>query len=46
MPRWACDFDLALQAILLDPLCMIAPDRAADMLKTLVAANRELLLDW
>ena len=42
----ACDFDLALQAILLDPLCMIAPDRAADMLKTLVAANRELLLDW
>ena len=40
------DFDTALQAVLLDPLCRLSTDRAAAMLRELIQANRELLPGW
>ncbi len=40
------DFGLALQAVLLDPLCVFAPDRAETMLREMLTANRALLPGW
>lgn len=42
----SCDFDTALQALLLDPLCHLSTDRAAVMLREMMEANRELLPGW
>jgi alpha-galactosidase len=41
-----CDFDLALQAMLLDPLCHVGTDTAATMLRELLAANAAFLPGW
>ncbi len=40
------DFDLALEAILLDPLCHLDTDRAATMLRELIRANQPLMEGW
>ena len=40
------DFDTALQAILLDPLCRLSTDHAAVLLRELIDANREMLPGW
>ncbi len=40
------DRDLALQAMLADPLVTLAPDRAAAMLDELIEANRAMLPGW
>lgn len=40
------DFDLALQALLLDALCMISTDQAAQMLREMIRANQSLLPGW
>lgn len=42
----ARDFDTALQAVLLDPLCRVSTDRAAAMLRDLIEANRAMLPGW
>ena len=41
-----CNFDMALQALLMDALCRISTDRAAEMLREMIAANKELLPGW
>ncbi|MBN1641465.1 MAG: alpha-galactosidase [Anaerolineae bacterium] len=40
------DVDLAFQALLLDPLCHIPVDRAWEMFKALLQANRAMLPGW
>ncbi|MFW5840853.1 MAG: alpha-glucosidase/alpha-galactosidase, partial [Planctomycetota bacterium] len=40
------DFDLALQALLLDPLCSISTDAAAEMLREMLTANKEMMRGW
>jgi len=42
----SCNFDTALQAVLLDPLCTIGTDKAARMLKEMIQANKALLPGW
>lgn len=42
----AKDKELALQALLNDPLCRIPTDRAAAMLDEMLAANRAMLPGW
>jgi alpha-galactosidase len=41
-----CDIDVALQALLLDPLCRLATDQAASMLHEMLNANSDLLPGW
>ena len=41
-----CDFDIALQALLMDSLCRLSTDRAAKMLREMIKANKELLPGW
>ena len=40
------DFDLALQALLSDPLCMISTDAACAMLKEMLQANKKMMRGW
>jgi alpha-galactosidase len=40
------DVDIAFQALLSDPLCRIPVDRAWEMLRKLLRANREMLPEW
>ncbi len=40
------DYDLALQALLCDPLVTISTDQADEMLRRLLEANREMMRGW